>query len=113
MHDAPVCAKCIDDKNSSHSDFVNFLQWDANRGGQYSGGGQAAAMQGGNINTGGYSATSATQGALTGQFTDAQLAQYAASGQMGYQGGGQQGVYGTGASQQVLKVAADNSNYLV
>lgn len=76
------------------------LQWDTGRG-QYSGG-QSTTPQGGNVGSGGYSTN---QAALTGQFTDAQLAQYAASGQMQYQGGGQQGLYGTGSSPQVLKVA--------
>ena len=80
-----------------------FLQWDTGRG-QYSGG-QAAAPQGGNVGGGGYSGN---QAALTGQFTDAQLAQYAASGQIQYQGSGQQGLYGTGSSPQVLKVAYRN-----
>ena len=76
------------------------LQWDTGRG-QYSGG-QSTTPQGGNVGGGGYSTN---QAALTGQYTDTQLAQYAASGQMQYQGGGQQGLYGTGSSPQVLKVA--------
>lgn len=76
------------------------LQWDAGRG-HYPPGGQAAAPQGGNVGGGNhqYSAPSTAQ---TGQYSDAQLAQYAASSQ--YQGGGQQGIFGTGSSPQVLKV---------
>ena len=85
------------------------LQWDTGRG-QYAGGGQAGTPQGGNVSGGGYSAPPAAQSALPGQYSDAQLAQYAASSQMQYQGGGQQGMFGTGSSPQVLKVATDCSS---
>ena len=69
------------------------------------------APQGGNVGGGGgYSAPLAAQSALTGQYTNSQLAQYAASGQMQYQGGGQQGMFGSGSLPQVLKVAADCSS---
>jgi len=57
--------------------------------------------------SGGYSANQVA--AMTGQFTDAQLAQYAASGQIQYQSSGQQGgMFSATTSPQVLKVADDN-----